>query len=462
MRRRGSAARLLALVLLALGLFGLTSGAAAQSGRPVLVARVDGAIFPVMAGYVSRAIDQAERDNAAALVLQMDTPGGLDTSMRQIIQRILASRVPVIVYVAPAGARAASAGVYITYASHLAAMAPGTNIGSATPVQFGEGGEVQMSDEMKAKMTNDAVAYIRGLAQQRGRNADWAEKAVREAANITADQARDQHVVEIEAADLPDLLRQANGRTVQTAAGPVVLETAGASIQPVEMTAFEALLKVITDPTVAYLLVSLGSLGLFLELSNPGSVLPGVVGGLFLLLGLYALGTLPVNYAGLLLLGFAFLLFIADLLTPSHGVLTVGGIIAFVLGSLMLFNAPEGSPFLSVPIGAIVAVTLTLAGFFLFVVGAVARTRRKRPVTGREGLIGQIGEVRTALNPKGTIFVAGELWSAVSETGPIPVGQRVQVLAISGLTLTVRPAPSPTTPATPTTAPAAGQGAPSA
>ncbi len=242
----------------------------------------------------------------------------------------------------------------------------------------------------------------------------------------------------------------------------MVLETAGASIQPVEMTAFEALLKVITDPTVAYLLVSLGSLGLFLELSNPGSVLPGVVGGLFLLLGLYALGTLPVNYAGLLLLGFAFLLFIADLLTPSHGVLTVGGIIAFVLGSLMLFNAPEGSPFLSVPIGAIVAVTLTLAGFFLFVVGAVARTRRKRPVTGREGLIGQIGEVRTALNPKGTIFVAGELWSAVSETGPIPVGQRVQVLAISGLTLTVRPAPSPTTPATPTTAPAAGQGAPSA
>jgi membrane-bound serine protease (ClpP class) len=441
--------RLLAVLLIGLGLLGPVA-AAAQSARPVLVARVDGAIIPVQVTYVDRAIDRAEELNAAALVLQMDTPGGLDSSMRQIIQRIIASRVPVIVYVAPGGARAASAGVYITYASHLAAMTPGTNIGSATPVQLGENGEQQVSTEMRAKLNNDAVAYIRGLAQQRGRNADWAEQAVREAANVTAEQARDQKIVEIVATDLDDLLRQANGRTVQTAAGPVVLQTAGAPIEMIEPTPIETLLKLVTDPTVAYLLLSLGSLGLFLELSNPGSILPGVVGGIFLLLALYALGTLPVNYAGAALMAFAFLLFAADVFTSSHGVLTAGGVVSFLLGSLLLFNTPEGAPFLQVSLSAVIAVTLAFALFFGFVVGAVLRARRRRPVTGREGLIGQVGEVREPLDPRGMIFVSGELWRAVSPAGPVPAGTQVEVLAINGLTLTVRPllqAPPAPTPA---------------
>src|SRR5439155_19414198 len=225
---------------------------------------------------------------------------------------------------------------------------------------------------------------------------------------------------------------------------------------PVELTAFEALLKVITDPTVAYLLISLGSLGLFLELSSPGAVLPGVVGGILLLLGLYALGTLPVNFAGLMLIAFAFLLFVADIFTPSHGVLTVGGIISFLFGSLLLFNVPEALPFLQVSLAAIVAVTLALAGYFLFVVGAVTRARRKRPVTGREGMLGQVGEVRVALEPKGTVFVNGELWNAVSEAGPLAAGRSVVVTDIHGLTLSVRPAAAqaPAAPGTPPASPA--------
>lgn len=431
--------RAFALVPLLLGLFGLASGAWAQTERQVLVATVDGAIFPVVAEYVERVVSDAEAHNAVALVIQLDTPGGLDTSMRQINQSILASRVPVIVYVAPSGARAGSAGVYITYASHLAAMAPGTNIGSATPVQIGEGGEAEVSPEMRAKINNDAVAYIRGLAAHRGRNEQWAEQAVREAANVTAQQALELRIIEIVATDLDDLLRQANGRTVQTAAGPVTLATQGAPVQPLDMNAIEALLKVITDPTIAYLLVSLGSLGLFLELSNPGSVLPGSVGGIFLLLGLYGLGTLPVNYAGALLIAFAFLLFVADVLSASHGVLTVGGVVAFGLGSMLLVNAPDSAPFLAISLSAIVAVTLSFAAFFIFVASSVARTYRRKPVTGRDGLIGSVGVARTALGPRGMVFVGGELWSAVSSV-PAAKGDALEVVGLEGLTLSVRPA----------------------
>jgi membrane-bound serine protease (ClpP class) len=435
--------RLLTGLSLLLGLLSLASGAAsAQSDAPALLASVNGIINPVQAGYVDRVIAQAEQQGASAVVLQMDTPGGLDTSMRQIIQRILSSRVPVIVYVGPPGARAGSAGVYIAYAAHVSAMAPNTNIGSAHPVSIGQGGENQMSDEMKAKVTNDAVAYIRSLAERRGRNVDWAEQAVRESVNVPAGEAVQQHIVDLAAPNVRQLLDQANGRSVETVDGQVVLQTAGAPIEPVEMNGFERLMHAISDPTIAYILLSLGSLGLMLELYNPGQVIPGVVGGLCLLLAFFALGTLPVNYAGLLLLGFSFLLFIADVLSPTHGVLTTGGVIAFVLGSFMLFNTPEGAPFLQVSLPAIFTVTAILVGFFVFVFGAVARSRRRRVVTGKEGLIGGLAEVRTPLDPDGFVHADGALWRAHSTGRKVEPGERVRILAVDDLRLIIEPEPA--------------------
>lgn len=424
-------------------LLGLVGSARAILAQPaagsvdVVVAR--GVVNPTLAGFLSRAIDQAERDGVTALVIELDTPGGLDSAMRQINQRILASSVPVIVYVAPPGGRAGSAGVYISYAAHLAAMAPNTNIGSATPVAMGQGGESKLSDEMRNKVTNDAAAYLRSLAERRGRNAEWAERAVREAVNVTEQEALRLGVVNFVAVDLRDLLRQADGALVDTMAGQVRLESANASIRRLEMSWVEAFLHAISDPTIAYILLSLGTMGIFLELSNPGAILPGVVGGICLLLGFYALGTLPVNYAGLLLMGFALLLFVADLFAPSHGILTVGGIIAFVLGSLLLFDRPEAGPWLSVSIWAIAGVTVVFALFFGLVVGAVARSHGRKAVTGREGLVGQVGRVRNPLEPAGMIFVDGALWEAVSEAGSVPRGERVTVVAVDGLSLRVRP-----------------------
>ena len=412
----------------------------APSSNVVKVVEARGTINPSLAHYLTRAIDQAEAEGAAALVIELDTPGGLDSSMRQIIQRILASNVPVMVYVAPSGARAGSAGAYITYAAHVAAMAPNTTIGSATPVQVGEGGEQTMSPEMRAKVTNDAVSYIRTLAERRGRNADWAEQAVREAANVTETQAHELGVVDFVARDVGDLLRQADGRAIDVPSGQLTLRTAGAAVERVEMGWVDGFLHVISDPTIAYILLSLGTMGIFFELSNPGSILPGVVGGICLLLGFYALGTLPVNWAGLLLMGFAILLIVVDLFAPTHGVLTVGGLAAFVFGSLLLFNVPDAAPWLRVSLWAIAGVSMTMGLFFLVVARLVARGQRRKVTTGREGLIGMVGRARTELAPSGMVFVDGALWEAVSESGPVSAGARVDVVAMDGLLLQVRPA----------------------
>ena len=433
--------RALFLAMIALGLLGLARADAQVGSGRVDVATARGVVNPTMAGFVGRAIDQAERDGAAALVIQLDTPGGLDSSMRQIVQGILGSRVPVIVYVAPVGARAGSAGVYISYAAHVAAMAPSTNIGSATPVAFGEGGaEAKLSAEMRAKLTNDAAAYLRGLAERRGRNPDWADRAVREGVNVTEQEALALGVVNVVANDVADLLRRVDGMNVETTAGQVTLRTADAPVHRLEMGWIEGLLHVISDPTIAYILLSLGTMGLFFELSNPGAIFPGVVGGICLLLGFYALGTLPVNYAGLALMGFALLLFAADLFAPTHGVLTVGGVISFVLGSLILFNVPEAAPWLSLSLWAVAGVSLSLALFFGLVVGAVARSHRRRVTTGREGLVGLLGEAKTGLAPRGTVFVDGALWEAESDGGPLQAGDRVRVVAVEGLRLKVTPA----------------------
>lgn len=430
--------RAIALVSLLISVIALSvSSSFAQSPYAAMLS-VDGIINPAMASYVDRAIGQAEDTGASVIVIQMDTPGGLDTSMRDIIQRMIASKVPIVVYVSPSGARAASAGVYLTYAAHIAAMAPSTNIGSAHPVSLDQSGnEQQMTDTMTQKVTNDAVAYIRGLAQTRGRNADWAEQAVRSSVNITAQEALDQKVINVIAPDVPSLLDKIDGTTVQVPGGNVTLETKGLPIEELDMSPVESFLHTISDPTIAYILLSLGTLGLIFELSSPGAILPGVVGGLFLLFALFGLGTLPLNIAGLLLLGFAFLLFVADILAPTHGILTGGGVISFVLGSFMLINTRD-APFLSISTTAIGTLTLALTAFFIFVIRAVVRSRRHRPATGREGMLGQVGRAKTELGPGGMVFVDGALWEAMSETGSVSEGEAVEVVGQRGLTLVVR------------------------
>jgi membrane-bound serine protease (ClpP class) len=426
-----------AVFLLVLVAAATVSSSFAQSPYAAVIS-VDGIINPAMASYVDRAIGQAEDTGATVIVIQMDTPGGLDTSMRAIIQRMIASKVPVVAYVAPSGARAASAGVYITYAAQIAAMAPSTNIGSAHPVALDQSGnEQQMTDTMTQKVTNDAVAYIRGLAQSRGRNADWAEQAVRNSVNITAQEALDQKVINVIASDVPSLLDKIDGMTVQVPDGNVTLKTKGLAIQQLDMSPPEGFLHIISDPTIAYILLSLGTLGLIFELSSPGAILPGVVGGMFLLFALFGLGTLPINMAGLLLIGFAFLLFVADIVAPTHGILTAGGVASFALGSSMLINTRD-APFLAISTTAIATLTLALTAFFVFVVGAVVRSRRRRPATGREGMRGQIGRARTELAPGGMVFVDGALWEAVSETDRIAEGEAVEVVGERGLTLLVR------------------------
>ena len=435
-------------VLVASGLVGLVAAPLAQTalaqgdvvtGTGASVVRARGVVNPTLADYIVRSIDQAETGGARVVILELDTPGGLDSSMGQIIQRILAAKVPVVVYVSPPGGRAGSAGVYITYAAHVGAMAPNTNIGSATPVAMGESGEQQMSPEMRAKVTNDATAYIRSLAEQRGRNADWAEKAVRDGVNVTAQEALTLGVVDIVAADVGDLLRQLDGRSVATAAGPTTLRTANLDVQRTEMGFVDAFLHAISDPTIAYILLSLGTMGLFFELSNPGSIFPGTLGGISLLLGFYALGTLPVNYAGLLLMGFALLLFVIDVFTPTHGILTVGGIVSFLFGSLMLFNVPEAAPWLGVSLWTIFGVTGVMGAFFAIVARLVARSLRQAPTVGREALIGQVGRVKSPLNPRGMVWVDGALWDATVEGGWVVAGQEVEVTAVHGLHLRVRP-----------------------
>lgn len=437
---RHRAPAMIPLFLLCLALSTLISGDLAHADtKHVDVITVDDTITPVMEHYLSRAIKDAEDDGSAALVIEMDTPGGLSSAMDDMIRDILESKVPVVVYVSPRGARAASAGVYITYAAHVAAMAPGTNIGSASPIFLDASGNPTEGDAtLNKKVTNDAVAQITNLANLRGRNADWAEDAVRNAVNITADQAVQMNVVDLVAPDLNTLLDEIDGMTVQMADGTATVQTKDAEVNTIDMGMLESFLQLIADPTIAYILLSFGMLGLFLELTHPGVVVPGVVGGLCILLGLYSLGTLPVNWTGVLLIIFAFILFAADLYVPSFGTLTIGGIFSFVIGSYLLIgsNAPPGFQ-ISRPV--IWAMTGCLVVFFLWIASLVVRTRLRRPYTGKQALIGEIGEVRQALDPTGMVYVHGELWSAT--TGPegseIKVGTPVKVAEVEGMKMKV-------------------------
>lgn len=427
------------VLLWLVGLLLLGASTVSAQGQHVRVLDIDGAITPPMANYVRDGIENAAESGDAVVVLRMDTPGGLSSSMDQITKAILASPVPVVVYVGPPGARAASAGVYITYAAHIAAMAPSTNIGSATPVMLSQSGEAQESDPaMTKKVVNDAVAQIRGLAEARGRNADWAEEAVREAVNITAQEALDLNVIDLIAPDLPTLLNEINGMTVQTAAGPVTIDTMDPQIVPEGMSLIEQFLQIISDPSIAYILLSLGMLGIFLELSNPGIILPGTLGGICILLALFSLGSLNVNWAGVLLMAFGFLLFIIDIFVPSHGALTIGGVAAFALGSVMLMNSLT-TPGLRISKLVIVVVTVLVTVTFMVVIGLVARTRMRRAATGKEAMTGAVGVVRHRLDPEGFVFIEGELWRASSPVGTIDVGTQVRVIKVDGLHVTVVP-----------------------
>jgi membrane-bound serine protease (ClpP class) len=425
------------LFILIVLLLAVSIGVHAQTGSSRIdVLTVKGTINPVLTDYITRGIEQAEETGATAVIIQMDTPGGLDTAMRDIIQSIINARVPVVVYVSPAGARAASAGAYITLSAHVAVMAPNTAIGAATPVALGGDGEAEMSEEMKHKIINDAIAYIRDLASRHGRNAEWAEKAVRDGSSATSEEALQLNVVDMVASDLNTLIAQLNGRQVTLIDGrEIVLNTQGATVNYVEMRLIEDFLYTIADPNIAYLLLSLAMLGIMVEIFNPGLIFPGVVGAISLLLAFFSLGVLPVNWAGVLLIALAFGLFIGEVLTTTFGLFTAGGVISLVIGSLILFKG--SSAIFRVDPWLIAGVTIFIAAVFAFVVNRAIRAHRKQAATGREELLGKRAVVKEVIDPEGTVFYKGERWAAISEKGRIEPGEEVIITAVDGLILHV-------------------------
>ena len=425
---------ILAGCLLAVSLPSVLLGAANDSPL-VITLKLEGAITPVQSDYLRRGFEVASSQGADLIIIEMDTPGGLDNAMRDIIQLINNSPVPVGVYVIPGG-RAASAGFYIAISADIAAMASNTAIGAATPVALGQDGEVDTSDEMKAKILNDAIAYARSLAEARGRNAEWAELAVREAASISASEALQLNVIDIVASSTSNLLTQIDGREIQRPDGStVILNTTGAEVRPVEMSFMEGLLLAITDPNIAYILLSLAILGITVEIFNPGLIFPGVMGAVCGLMAFYSLGVLPVNYAGILLMVLAFGLFIAEAFTPTFGLFTAGGIVSFATGSLILF---KGGPLFSVNPWLVAIVILVITAFLIFVIQRVIAAHRHQASTGSEDFQGKTVSVRTPLNPKGSVFFEGETWKAILEDGSADSGEKVIITRSEGLTLYVK------------------------
>ena len=402
--------------------------------QKVVAITIDGTINPASAGFIERSIQKAGREHAQCLLIHLNTPGGLLRSTRVIVGAILDAPLPVVVYVSPGGAHAGSAGVFITLAAHIAAMAPGTNIGAAHPVSEG-----QMDTTMSEKVTNDAAAFVRTIAEKRSRNIAWAEEAVRKSVSLTGSEAVQQKVVDLLATDTHSLLEQIDGRSISLAQGTTTLHTSKASVESIDMSFSEKLLNIISDPNLAYMLLMLGFYGLLFELYNPGSIFPGIAGVLGLVLGLYALHTLPVNYAGLALIIFGIILFLLEIKITSHGLLTIGGIVSLLLGSLMLIRDDSAFPLLKISTTVVVSTTVVTALFFLFVVGAGIRAQRAKPVTGLEGFIGETGVVLEPLDPMGNVRVHGEIWQAQSNTGRIEAGEKIRVLSMQNFRLTVEP-----------------------
>ncbi len=422
---------MLRLVFLILLLFASCGALAAPP--PVALVEVNGPINPVVAGFIGKNLAEAARRGDRLLLIEMDTPGGLDSAMRVIVKDILASPVPVAVFVAPSGARAASAGAVIAMAADICAMAPGTNIGAAHPVTMGMG---EKPDKvMQDKLVNDAEAYVEGIATRRGRNAGVAKRMVRDSISLPAVKALEEQLIDLVAADRQDLLKQLDGRSLSRNGWETVLQLAGAQVVRHDMGTREKILNTISDPNVAYLLMMLGFFGLFFELSNPGVILPGVIGGISMILSLFAMQTLPVNYTGVLLILLAIVLFIAEIKIVSQGMLTVGGVIAMVLGSLLLFESP--APYLRVSWQVILLTVLMTTLFFAFAASRAYKAHRARPVTGTEGLVGESGIADSDIAPEGKVFVRGEYWDAVASER-ITKGEKVTVTAVEGMRIRVR------------------------
>ncbi len=415
----------------ALLLFAATAAVAA----PVPLVEVEGAIGPVAAEYVEDALAGVDPVRTPFAVVRLDTPGGLDRAMRRIVRAVLRAPVPVVVWVGPPGARAASAGLFIVAAAHVAAMAPGTNLGAAHPVAIGPGGG---DETLKKKAEEDAAAYIRSLARQRGRDPAWFERAVKESLSLAAEEAVEQGVVDFLAADLDELLERLDGRKVAFGGAEVVLETRGVELRPVGWSLRQRVLRVLSDPNVAYLLLLLGFYGLFFELSNPGSIFPGVLGGLCLILAFVGLQTLPFNYGGILLILLGLVLLLLEVKITSFGLLTVGGVLALTLGSLMLFKTADA--YVKLSWGVLVPAVAATVAFFLFAVGKGIAAQRARRLGGAEGMRGETGRALEALEPgrPGKVFVHGEYWNALAEES-VPAGAEIEVTDVDGLTLRVRP-----------------------
>jgi membrane-bound serine protease (ClpP class) len=393
---------------------------------------VDGTIVPVVANYIDRGISRAESEGAVACIIELDTPGGLLNATEDIVQRILNAKVPIVVYVSPSGSWAASAGTFITIAAHIAVMAPGTSIGAAHPVSVGE----QMPEEVSKKVTEYSSAWIRSIAETRGRDPEQAELAVTESKSFTASEALEAKLIDLRADDLESLVSQINGRKVTLASGKeVVIDTTDYMLSRNEMNAAERFLHVISDPNIAYILLSLATIGLITEISNPGLIFPGVVGGICLFLAFYSLGVLNAYWAGVLLILLAFGLFVTELFTPAFGILTAGGLASLIIGSLVLFS--HSSPPMEVNKGLIAGVTIIIAAFVIFVVGAVVRGQRRRAATGAEALVGKVAVAKTPLDPKGTVLVDGEHWTATVDSGKVEPGEEVTVTKVEGLRLIV-------------------------
>ena len=402
-------------------------------GAEIVVATYEGVINPVAAEYLHDALIFTQSSGAQALILKLDTPGGLDTSMRLMIKDMTASTIPVIVFVAPSGGRAASAGVFITMAAHVAAMAPGTNIGAAHPVAMGGG---EMDGTMKEKVENDAVAYIKSIAAQHGRNVSWAEEAVRKSVSVTEQEAFKLKIIDMVAENMPALLKQLHGRKISLPNGSVTLSTDATTLHEFPMGTRLELLKILSDPNIAYLLMSIGTIGIMAELYSPGAILPGIIGAISLILAFYSLQSLPVNYAGALLviLGVVFLLL--EISVTSYGLLALGGLAAMTLGGLLLIKSD--APYLQVSLSFLLPTVLTLGGLVGAVVWMAVKSGRSKPVTGAEAMIGTIGIAKTDLNPRGQITVQGEIWNAISQR-PIRQGETAEVVSVDGLTVTVAP-----------------------